>query len=138
MSVWGQRSNCGWADLFPIVDARVESDVCPMFFALGAPGALAATLETAGFVGIETMRLAVDLRYADADEALGAAFLGGPVALAYSRFDDDARSSAHAEYLASIADHADGSGYRVPGEFVIASARRAEFAPSTPSPGSTT
>ena len=43
VSVWGERRNCGWAELFPIVDARVTSDVCPMFFALGAPGALAAT-----------------------------------------------------------------------------------------------
>ena len=36
VAVWGERRNCGWAELFPIVDARVSSDVCPMFFALGA------------------------------------------------------------------------------------------------------
>lgn len=126
VSVWGERRNCGWAELFPIVDARVESDVCPMFFALGAPGALAATLECAGFVDIDTKRLNVELHYASDDDALGAAFAGGPVALAASRFDDDARRSAHADYLASLADYADGNGYRVPGEFVIASARRAE------------
>ena len=36
VSAWGERRNCGWAELFPIVDARVSSDVCPMFFALGA------------------------------------------------------------------------------------------------------
>lgn len=126
VSVWGERGNCGWAELFPIVDARVSSDVCPMFFALGAPGALTATLERAGFVEIEETRLAVELHYASDDEALGAAFLGGPVALAYSRFDEEARRSAHGEYLASLAAFADGPGYRVPGEFVVASARRIE------------
>jgi ubiquinone/menaquinone biosynthesis C-methylase UbiE len=126
VSVWGERRHCGWAELFPIVDARVSSDVCPMFFALGAPAVLTATLEQAGFVDVEETRLNVELRYADAHDALGAAFLGGPVALAASRFDDEARSSAHEEYLASLADFADGTGYRVPGEFVIASARRAE------------
>jgi len=124
VSVWGERRNCGWAQLFPIVAARVSSDVCPMFFALGAPGALAATMARAGFVEIDESRLNVDLHYASDDDALGAAFSGGPVALASSRFDDEARRSAHVEYLASLADFAEGAGYRVPGEFVIASARR--------------
>ena len=126
VSVWGERQNCGWAQLFPIVAARVSSDVCPMFFALGAPGALTAALVQAGFVDIHETRLRSDLHYADDDEALGAAFLGGPVALAASRFDDDARRSAHAEYLSSLAGFADGDGYRVPGEFVVASARRTD------------
>jgi len=126
VSVWGERRNCGWAELFPIVDARVSSDVGRMFFALGARGALAAVLERAGFVDIEATRLHVELRYANRDEALGAAFLGGPVALASARFDEDDRRSAHAEYLASLSTFAAGPGYRVPGEFVIASARRAD------------
>lgn len=124
VSVWGERRNCGWAELFPIVGARVASDVCPMFFALGTSGRVTTTLERAGFVDIDETRLAVDLTYPTDEAALGAAFLGGPVALAYSRFDDDTRRSAHSEYLASLADFADGAGYRVPGEFVIASARR--------------
>jgi hypothetical protein len=122
VSVWGERRNCGWAEVFPIVDARVSSEVCPMFFALGAPGSLTTLLGRAGFVDIEESRLAVELLYEGDDEALGAAFLGGPVALASSRFDDKARRSAHEEYLTSIADYASGPGYRVPGEFVIASA----------------
>ena len=129
VSVWGERRNCGWAELFPIVDARVSSDVCPMFYALGAPGALAQLLRAAGFVDVEEHRLSVELRYESDDDALGAAFLGGPVALAYSRFDDDARAGAHREYLASISGFADGSGYRVPGEFVVCAGRRA--APTT-------
>ena len=129
VSVWGERRNCGWAGIFPIVDARVDSDVCPMFFALGAPGVLTTTLERAGFVDIAETRLDVELSYASDDEALGAAFLGGPVALASSRFDADTRRSAHADYIASLAEFADGSGYRVPGEFVIASARRTDQCP---------
>jgi ubiquinone/menaquinone biosynthesis C-methylase UbiE len=127
VSVWGDRRHCGWAEIFPIVDARVTSDVCPMFFALGNPGALTTLLEGAGFVDIHEERLAVELRYAHADEALGAAFLGGPVALAASRFSADDRAAAHAEYLASIEGFADGTGYRIPGEFVVASARRTEI-----------
>ena len=128
VSVWGARRNCGWAELFPIVDARVSSDVCPMFFALGTPGSLTRILASAGFVDIEETRLQVELAYADDAEALGAAFLGGPVALAHSKFDEATRQSAYAEYLASLADFADGNGYRVPGEFVVASARRADTA----------
>lgn len=34
-AVWGERRRCGWAEIFPIVDARVESEVCPLFFQLG-------------------------------------------------------------------------------------------------------
>lgn len=124
VSVWGERRNCGWAELFPIVGARISSDVCPMFFAMGAPSALSGTLTEAGFVDVRETRLTVDIEYAGPEEALGAAFLGGPVALAYSRFDEATRVSAHAAYLDSIADFADGVGYRVPGEFVIVSGRR--------------
>jgi hypothetical protein len=124
VAVWGERRNCGWAELFPIVDARVSSDVCPMFFALGAPGALTRLFDAAGFTDVDETRLQVDLVYADETAALGAAFLGGPVALAYSRFDEPTRSSAHDDYLTSIAPFRDGSGYRVAGEFVVASARR--------------
>lgn len=124
VSVWGERRNCGWAELFPIVGARISSEVCPMFFALGAPGALAETLTVAGFVEVTETRIAVGLDYAGDEDALGAAFVGGPVALAYSRFDEATRSSAHEAYLDSIAGFANGAGYRVPGEFVIASGRR--------------
>ena len=66
-----------------IVSARCQSRyVCPMFFALGAPGALATVFAQAGFVDVEETRLQVELRYADDEAALGAAFIGGPVALA--------------------------------------------------------
>ena len=124
VSVWGERRNCGWAELFPIVDARVTSDVCPLFFGLGTGDFLAHLFERAGFIDVAQVRLSVDLVYADEAAALGAAFLGGPVALAYSRFDNATKTSAHDDYLASIAPYREGAGYRVPGEFVIASGRR--------------
>jgi hypothetical protein len=46
------------------------------------------------------------------------------VALAYARFDAATRSAVQAEYLASIAPYRDGTGYAVPGEFVIAAGRK--------------
>ena len=124
VSTWGARRNCGWAELFPIVDARVSSDVCPMFFALGTGDSLSDLFERADFTDVEQARLSIDLVYADDAAALGAAFLGGPVALAYSRFDDETKGSAHDDYLASIAPYREGAGYRVPGEFVITRGRR--------------
>ena len=124
IAVWGERRRCGWAEIFPIVESRVESDVCPLFFQLGTGDALRMTMEAAGFGEIEVERIATRLRYASADEALAAAFAGGPVALAYSRFDEPTRASAHGDYLASIAPFADGGGYLIPGEFVVARGRR--------------
>ena len=48
-AVWGERKRCGWADIFPVVDARVSSEVCPMFFQLGTRNVLEITFEKAGF-----------------------------------------------------------------------------------------
>lgn len=119
-AVWGARNRCGWADIFPIVDARVQSDVCPMFFHLGTGDRLADTMKAAGFDGITTERISTVLHYDSPDEACGAAFAGGPVALAYSRFDAATREAAHAEYLESIAPWRSGDAFDVPGEFVVA------------------
>jgi hypothetical protein len=52
------------------------------------------------------------------------AVAGGPVALAYSRFDAAMREEAHAEYLTSIEPFRGPSGYAIPGQFVIALARK--------------
>jgi SAM-dependent methyltransferase len=123
--VWGDRSQCGWAALFGIVDARVASDVCPRFFALGGRGVLSRLLEHAGLVDVSETRLNITLDYCDDAQALGAAFLGGPVALAYGMFDADTRRQVSDEYLRSIAPfRGDGGAYRVPGEFVVVTARR--------------
>jgi ubiquinone/menaquinone biosynthesis C-methylase UbiE len=118
-AVWGERKNCGWAEIFPIVDSRVESEVCPLFFQLGTGDALQYTFELGGFSDIRIERLSTILEYATEEDACGAAFAGGPVALAYSRFDDETREQAHSEYLDSISGYRNGNGYEIPGEFVI-------------------
>jgi ubiquinone/menaquinone biosynthesis C-methylase UbiE len=124
VAVWGARARCGWADIFPIVDSRVNSEVCPMFFQLGAGDSLAMAFGDAGFSEVQTERVHTILHYDSADDALGAAFAGGPVALAYSRFDDKNREEAHAEYLASIEAYRKGICYDIPGEFVVTAGRR--------------
>ncbi|MCP5115557.1 MAG: methyltransferase domain-containing protein [bacterium] len=119
VSVWGARNRCGWAGIFPTVDARVETDVCPMFFQFGDGDSLAGAMAAAGFDDVEVERLETTLHYRTAEEACEAAFAGGPVALAYSRFDAEVRESAEAEYVASIEPYRNGDGVRIPGEFVI-------------------
>jgi ubiquinone/menaquinone biosynthesis C-methylase UbiE len=124
-AVWGARRNCGWAEIFPITDAHVASDVCPMFFHLGTKDMLAQAFAAAGFVDVRLERLMTTLSYACAEDALAAVFRGGPVALAYSRFDAATTRAVHAEYLDSIAAFRVGDGYQIPGEFVVTAARAA-------------
>lgn len=124
LSVWGERRDCGWAELFPLVDARVQSEVCPLFFLPGAGTALARMLQASGLAQITTDHLSVTLPFADAQAACDAAFQGGPVALAYSRFDGATRAELRDAYLESIAPWRDGTRYRIPGAFVIGSGAR--------------
>jgi len=124
-AVWGARGNCGWAEIFPIVDARVHSSVCPLFFRLGTGHVLSSEMEAAGLTDVEEVRISTMLPYEDDASALEAAFAGGPVALAYGRFDAPTRKTAHAEYLASIAPYRTRDGYRIPGEFVVCSGKAA-------------
>ena len=118
-AVWGERKRCGWADIFPVVDARVSSEVCPMFFQLGTSNVLELKFEKAGLAEVVLERLDTVLHYESGEDACGAAFAGGPVALAYSRFDKKTRIEVHAEYLATIESFRDGDRYAVPGEFVV-------------------
>lgn len=120
-AVWGSRKKCGWADIFPIVDARVSSDVCPMFFNLGEGEVLKYFFEQAGFKEVSFTKISTILNYSSDEEACEASFLGGPVAMAYSRFDEDTRNEAKEEYIKSIAPFKTDSGYEVPGEFVVCS-----------------
>jgi len=122
LSVWGERARCGWAALFEIVDAEVASEVCPLFFGLGREDALAGLCGETGLQRIRQRRLGTALTYADGDEACRAAFVGGPVALAWSRFSEKARDRVRARYLDGLAAWRDGAGYRVPAEFVIVTA----------------
>lgn len=120
-AVWGERARCGFAPLFEIVDAEVESEVCPLFFRLGQGDALAAACASAGFEPRVQRRIASTLDYADGDEACRAAFVGGPVALAWSRFAPAVRERACRRYLEALAAWRSGEGYRVPAEFVVVS-----------------
>lgn len=117
--VWGQRTACGWAEIFPIVEARVSSEVCPLFFRMGTGNMLQLVFEQAGFSNITVDKLNTLLKYNSAEDAIGAAFVGGPVAMAWSRFNDQVKKEAGDEYLASIASYKEGEGYAIPGEFII-------------------
>lgn len=126
VSVWGERRACGWAEIFPIVDSQVRSEVCPMFFRVGTGNTLEVGMREAGLVDVELSRPPTTLQYIDGDSACDAAFLSGPVALAYSRFDEATRLSVRAEYLASVERWRVGERYEIPGTFVIGSGRRPE------------
>jgi ubiquinone/menaquinone biosynthesis C-methylase UbiE len=119
-AVWGQRDHCGWAEIFEIVDKRVATEVCPMFFNLGNRDVLKRSFEMAGFSNVSFEKLNTTLHYNSDEEAYGAAFAGGPVALAYHKFSDQVKKEAHIEYLDSIKPFQQGKEYAVPGEFVVA------------------
>ncbi len=124
VAVWGRRERCGWAEIFPITDARVESDVCPMFFQLGLPGALKLAFEQAGFAETTEVRVDRPLEFTSEREVLSAFFAGGPVALAYSKFSPEVRETVHTEFLQSITPYKNGSGFNIPGEFVFMLGRK--------------
>jgi ubiquinone/menaquinone biosynthesis C-methylase UbiE len=119
-AVWGSRDHCGWAEIFEIVDQRVSSEVCPMFFQLGNPGMLTRSLESAGFQHTLSNTFSARLLYSSGEEACGAAFMGGPVALAYHKFTEPVKREAEQAYLESILPYKEGTGYAVPGEFIVA------------------
>lgn len=119
--IWGEREACGWAEVFPIVDRRVATDVCPLFFQLGTGDAINTAMSMAGFKGIRAERFDYTLDFPGGQQVLEAVFAGGPVALAYRKFDDATRAAVHGEFLESIAGYRHGdSGYAIPGEFVVA------------------
>lgn len=126
IAVWGERSKCGWSALFPIVDAEVASEVCPLFFQLGPADALARACIEARFEVSRQRRLATLLAFDSAEDACDAAFVGGPVALAWSRFSPEVHARARARYLDAIGQWRRDSGYAIPGEFVIVGAHAVE------------
>lgn len=117
--VWGARNKCGWAGIFPIVDKRVKSDVCPLFFQLGTGVTLKTFFEKPGFENVTSDRFSLSLDFKNDEQACVAAFWGGAVALAYQKFDDQTRKKANQEYLDSIQSFKSGNGYKIPGEFVL-------------------
>ncbi|HXT99618.1 MAG TPA: methyltransferase domain-containing protein [Polyangia bacterium] len=124
VGVWGRRAACGFAEVFPIVDAHVESEVCPLFFSLGVPGALTTYFQRAGLTDVVEESVPVTLSWASADEACMAMLEGGAVALAWNRFSPETRAVVRAEYLASLEPFRRGDRYDVAAEVRFATARK--------------
>ena len=91
-----------------------------MFFNLGNPNMLEMTFKAAGFQDIISRCISTSLEYQSGEEACGAAFAGGPVALAYHKFSDQVKKEAEAAYLESIQSYKIEDRYEVPGEFIVA------------------
>ncbi len=124
-TVWGERRHCGWAEIFPIVDARVASDVCPLFFATGAPASLRQMFEAAGLKEVREHRQREVLAFDNERGLLDAMLLGGPVALAVKRFTPEVLAEVEREFLGSVALHRGTDGrYQIPGEFVTVAGSR--------------
>jgi len=122
LAVWGDRSNCGWSSLFSIVDDEVKSEVCPLFFRLGQSDMLSQLCSRLGWAAVHRQRITTTLDHASAQEACDAAFVGGPVALAWSRFSDTTKARVRARYLETIDPWRNGLGFHIPAEFVIVTA----------------
>ena len=88
-------------------------------FRLGQEGVLARLCEDAGLQAVTQQRISATLNYVDADHACDAAFVGGPVALAWARFDHCTRKRVRSRYLQAIAPWWQGRTYRVPVKFVL-------------------
>jgi SAM-dependent methyltransferase len=122
--VWGRREACGFRECFPILGRQLQMEICPLFFALGVPGAFAGALERAGLVDAREERIGVTLKWRDRQEACAAIFDGGPGALPFSMFTEEARGAVRDEYIASLEAYRRGDGFEVEAEFVYATARR--------------
>ena len=119
LAVWGERSQCGWSSLFPIVDAEVASDVCPLFFRLGQPNILARMCDGVALESIQQTRIATTLKFANTEEACQAFFAGGPVALAWSRFNNEVRTRVLTRFVESIQAWQQVEGFEIPSEFLV-------------------
>jgi hypothetical protein len=71
------------------------------------------------------------LSYTNADDACDAAFVGGPVALAWSRFEAPVRACTRARYRHAIEPWRRSQGYRIPGEFVVVAGDAPSVSPTS-------
>ena len=79
---------------------------------------------TPASTSVEQHRIATTLAYADGDEACDAAFVGGPVALAWSRFDDHAAPASVPATSPRSSRGAAAGGYRHPRRVRASPSRR--------------
>jgi SAM-dependent methyltransferase len=126
-AVWGQRNQCAWADIFPIVDSRVKSEVCPLFFSLGAGDSLLRSFEKQGFELVKTCRIKTTLNYDNEADLLGATIDGGAVALAAKRFDHQTRQLVEKEFLQSVSEYRNEGRYCIPAEFVVVAGEKCSW-----------
>lgn len=124
-AVWGDRRKCGWKDVFPVVDSVVQSDVCPLFFRLGAEHVLSDEFRAAGFGEIDECKIDVTTKIASVEHLYRAFLDSGPVALAVKRFDSRTRNKVEGLFLSSVREfQAPDGSFHIPGEFVVVSGRR--------------
>jgi SAM-dependent methyltransferase len=120
VGIWGERRQCVWSEIFPIVDSVVQSEVCPLFFSLGSSDNLALAMAQAGFLDVQIKRRKIQLKFTGEDELLKAMIDGGPVAMAAKRFDDQARLNVEHAFLKSVAQFRQlKNGYELPSEVVF-------------------
>lgn len=120
-AVWGARKNCAWAELFPIVDRVVESEVCPLFFMCGTGNTLVDQFLGEGFETVQIRRIQTSLYFENKSNMLHAFIDGGPVALAVKRFDSQTRQMVESEFLGSVSQYRSGDGFSIPAEYVVVS-----------------
>ena len=119
-AVWGDRRKCGWAEVFPVVDSVVQSDVCPLFFRVGSAHVLADEFKLAGFTEVEERKMDTLTRISSVEELHLSYLDSGPVALAVKRFTPEIRLKVEALFLDSVQQfRTPGGGFEIPGEFVI-------------------
>lgn len=100
--------------------ARVKSEVCPLFFGLGAPGALLSEIVKVGFCDVVEHRIQSVLSFENEERLVSAMIDGVAVGMAAKRFDDETRYAVDREFLASVSTNRTGDGFEFPVEFVIA------------------
>lgn len=122
--VWGRRDRCSFREMFPLLGERLQMEVCPLFFTLGAPGAGVSALQSAGFVDAREERVEMTLHWRDAEEACAAVFDGGAGALPFSMFPDDVRREVCAAFVATLGPYRRGDGFEAPVELVYLSGTR--------------
>ncbi|WP_373397422.1 hypothetical protein V8V91_23125 [Algoriphagus halophilus] len=92
----------------------------PHVFQFGRTGCNQISLCKSWFYQYQHPKIEVNLPYSSDEEACQASFMGGPVAMAYSRFDEQTKEEAQKEYIESIQPYKTATGYDIPGEFVVA------------------
>ena len=121
--VWGRRAACGFAEVFPIVDAHVAA-TSARFSSPGGPGALTTAFERAGLTDVVEEGMRVTLSGRPRTRPARRCWRVGRSRSAWNRFSAETRAVVRAEYLASLEPFRHGDRYDVPAEVAFATARK--------------